>query len=606
MEEKPIIDNNNSIYNYEHSIKLLNEKNDYYSVVIEKLTKLKSVLEKFHKEKLENIKIKEDLNSESSELDDNYMNLVLLIKEEINLNIKGSINVIKEIVRNLTNIKETIKANNKIFIDYLNIKNSYTTKLSELQNCKIKYYNIAEKAEKATFEFLDKKIHNKNTEATEFEKKNKLQENCKEEKEKYLAKINEVNEKVDTVNEKQENVFNINKDIKKIIYENYTNSLFSFYQFTSEGPESLEKKQEIKDKIIEITNQSEKLDNLKYKGEKKIEFVQYTSKIDFNNCYDTFEMGTYITVCEEMKKVIGDYVQEELSQCRNKTELNAKLNKMLSLDDKLPEEWEKEILESILNNDMGQNLFINNLSRLRTTGKLKKSQKFIEFLGKALTKLINYEKEHSEYKFIKSCLILSQTFYYLDLNNQKKYIFEYISKNKWLKSPNFWRNFIEKMLNIEFNKSNSIRVNLSDLLFTQLIPYIKNMKDFNIDDRIIIKIIDEILKKFDYLENKKYANLFVFINNDQKEIEKLRKEYQDNPDLEKELYKEDLEEKIDENKNNDKKEDKNNINIENENIKENNENKIENENTEKNEIIINKIEIVNEKDNNNDNINKKE
>ena len=162
------------------------------------------------------------------------------------------------------------------------------------------------------------------------------------------------------------------------------------------------------------------------------------------------------------------------------------------------------------------------------------------------------------------------------------------------------------MLNIEFNKSNSIRVNLSDLLFTQLIPYIKNMKDFNIDDRIIIKIIDEILKKFDYLENKKYANLFVFINNDQKEIEKLRKEYQDNPDLEKELYKEDLEEKIDENKNNDKKGDKNNINIENENIKENNENKIENENTEKNEIIINKIEIVNEKDNNNDNINKKE
>ena len=606
MEEKPIIDNNISIYNYELSIKLLNEKSDYYSVIIDKLTKFKSLLEKFHKEKLENIKIKEDIHSESSEFDDNYMNLILLIKEEINLNIKGSLNVIKEIMKNLTNIRETIRANNKIFIDYLNIKNSYNTKLSELQNCKTKYYNTAEKAEKATFEFLDKKIHNKTTEMAEFEKKNKLQENCKEEKEKYILKVNEVNEKVDIVNEKQENVFNINKDIKKIIYDNYTNSLFSFYQFTSEGPESLEKKQEIKDKIIEITNQSEKLDNLKYKGEKKIEFVQYTSKIDFNNCYDTFEMGTYITVCEEMKKVIGDYVQEELSQCRNKTELNAKLNKMLSLDDKLPEEWEKEILESILNNDMGQNLFINNLSRLRTTGKLKKSQKFIEFLGKALTKLINYEKEHSEYKFIKSCLILSQTFYYLDSNNQKKYIFEYLSKNKWLKSPNFWRHFIEKMLNIEFNKSNSIRVNLSDLLFTQLIPYIKNMKDFNIDDRIIIKIIDEILKKFDYLENKKYANLFVFINNDQKEIEKLRKEYQDNPDLEKELYKEDLEEKIDENKNNDKKEDKNNINIENENLKENNENKIENENTEKNEIIINKIEIVNEKDNNNDNINKKE
>ena len=586
MEEKPIIDNNISIYNYELSIKLLNVKSDYYSVVIEKLTKFKSLLEKFHKEKLENIKIKEDIHSESSEFDDNYRNLILLIKEEINLNIKGSLNVIKEIMKNLTNIRETIRANNKIFIDYLNIKNSYNTKLIELQNCKTKYYNTAEKAEKATFEFLDKKIHNKTTEMAEFEKKNKLQENCKEEKEKYILKVNEVNEKVDIVNEKQENVFNINKDIKKLIYENYTNSLFSFYQYTSEGPEFSEKKQEIKNKIIEITNKYEKLSNLQYKEEKKIVFIQYTSKIDFDNCYDTFEMGTFITVCEEMKKVIGDYVQDEIAKCRNKTELNAKLNKMLSLDDKLPEEWEKEILESILNNEIGQNLFINNLSKLRTTGKLKKSQKFIEFLGKALIKLINYERDHTDYKYIKSCLILSQTFYYLDLKDEKKYIFEYLSNNKWLKSPNFWRNFIESMLNIEFKKTNLIRLNLSDLLFTQLIPYIKNMKDFNIDDRIIIKIIDEILKKFDYIENKKYANLFVFINNDQKEIEKLRKEYQDNPDLEKQLYKEELEEKIDENE--DKNEKENIFNSEKENIKENNENK---------------NEISNEKDNN---INKKE
>ena len=239
-----------------------------------------------------------------------------------------------------------------------------------------------------------------------------------------------------------------------------------------------------------------------------------------------------------------------------------------------------------MNNEIGQNLFINNLSKLRTTGKLKKSQKFIEFLGKALIKLINYERDHTDYKYIKSCLILSQTFYYLDLKDEKKYIFEYLSNNKWLKSPNFWRNFIESMLNIEFKKTNLIRLNLSDLLFTQLIPYIKNMKDFNIDDRIIIKIIDEILKKFDYIENKKYANLFVFINNDQKEIEKLRKEYQDNPDLEKQLYKEELEEKIDENE--DKNEKENIFNSEKENIKDNNENK---------------NEISNEKDNN---INKKE
>ena len=113
------------------------------------------------------------------------------------------------------------------------------------------------------------------------------------------------------------------------------------------------------------------------------------------------------------------------------------------------------------------------------------------------------------------------------------------------------------------------------------------MKDFDIDDRIIIKIVDELLIKFDYLEKKNVSGLFIFINKDQKEIEKLRKEYQDNPDLENQLYKEDLDEKNDENENNNEKENKNVINIKSENTKENNENKIENENIEKNEIINN-------------------
>ena len=540
MEEEASIIKNYNIYNYEHSYKIYNEKYEYYSLAIEKLTKIKSMAEKFLKEKIENIKVKKDVNTQFI-IEDNYMSLIILIKDEMILNINASLSTINEIIKNLLKLKEIIKSNNKNFTDYINIKNSYNIKLTELQNYKNKYYTTAEKAENYTLDFIDKKMNNNQTEPDGFEKKKKLQNSCKEEKEKYISKIKEINELIKPLNEKQENIFNINKKIEKNIYDKYLNNLFSFYQNVSEGPEGVEKKQNVKDMILEVTSKSEKIDELKYKEEKKIEFIQYKSKIDFDNCYDNVLMGVYITTCEEMQKVIGNYIDEELKKYKQKTELNNKLKKIIYTEDKMTEEEEKEIY-SALDTTMGQKLFINNLSLLRTSGKLQKSQKFIKIMGNALNKLIHFEKINNDYTQMQSCLILSQTFYYLDLNNEKKYIFEYIANNKWIKSPNFWRNFIESMLQIELQKTNINRIQINDLLHSQFMPYIKNMKEFKIDDRIIIKIIDELLEKYNYSENKKYGPLFIFVNNDPKEIEKLRKEYKENPDLENQLYKENVEE----------------------------------------------------------------
>lgn len=539
MEEvPPIIDNFSIIYDYDYSYKLYNEKYDYYSAAIDKIYKIKSIFEKFLKEKLETFKIKEEFKSQL-QIDDNYMNLILLIKDEIMLNINGGLNVINEIIKYLITIKEKIKSNNKIYTDYLNFKNVYNAKLMEMENCKNKYYSTAEKAEKFTYEFLNQKIHNKDTEISDYEKKNKLQNNCKEDKEKYISKIKEVNDQIKTLNEKQEIIFNTNKDIEKKLYGNYLNILFSFYQFVSEGPESFEKKNKIKQNIIEITNKSEQIEELKYKEPSKIEFIQFKSKIDFNNCSDSLEMGIFLTVGEEMQNILGDYLDEDLEEYKYKTQLNAQLKQILNLDDKISENYEKEVM-NIINTEIGQKIFINNLSQLRTNGKLQKSQKFIEFLGRVINKLIYYERDHDDNKYLKSCIILSQTFYYLNLNNEKKYISEYIKNNSWLNTPNFWRNFIENMLQVELSKVNNKKLNINDFLYTQLIPYIKNMKDFNIDDRIIIKIIDEFLIKYDYIKEEGYGKLFIFINNDLNEIEKMRKEYQDNPDLEAQLYPQDI------------------------------------------------------------------
>ena len=539
MDEKPLI-KKFSLDDCEQNIKTYNDKYEYYSSAFDKLNKLKNIIEKFNKEKLETYKIKsEELNFTSS-IDDNYMKIILFIKDKISITINGCINVINEILKNLNNTKEIIKHNNKNFTDYLNIQNSFNIKLSELESLQEKYYNSAEKAESYTFSFLNKKVHGQKTDISEFEKKNKLQNICKEEKEKYISKLEEINnDKIKIFNEKQKFIFNINNEIIKTCYENFINSLFAFYQLTNEETENLEKRDEVKEMIIKTTNKKEEISKIEYQEKEKIDFIQYTSRINFNDCYDTMEMGTFISACDEMCKVIGDYIQDKLDHWKELTDLNITINRILKLDEQITEKEEKNI-EDILKTEVGENIFINCLSQLRTTGYYEKSKNFIEFIGRTLNIILDSEKNKLDYQIIKSCLILSQTFYYLDLNKEKRFIFEYILKSKVFNSPNFWRGFIDYILNSDDNKVNINKMKINDFLFMQLVPYIKNMKDFNIDDRIIIKIIDEFLIKYDYIKEEGYGKLFIFINNDLNEIEKMRKEYQDNPDLEAQLYPQDI------------------------------------------------------------------
>ena len=539
MDEKPLI-KEFSLDDYEQNIKTYSEKYDYYSSAFDKLNKLKNIIEKFNKEKLETYKIKsEELNFKSS-INDNYMKIILLIKDKISVTINGCINVINEILKNLNNMKEIIKQNNKNFTDYLNIQNSFNIKLLELESLQEKYFNSAEKAESYTFSFLNKKVHGQKTDISEFEKKKKLQSICKEEKEKYISKLDEINnDKIKIFNEKQKFIFNINNEIIKSCYENFINSLFAFYQLSNEETENLQKRDEIKEMIIKSTNKKEEIGKIEYQEKQKIDFIQYTSRINFSDCYDTLEMGTFISACDEMCKVIGDYIQDKFENWKELTDLNIRISRILNLDEQITEKDEKNI-EEILEKEVGENTFINCLSQLRTTGYYEKSKNFIEFLGRILNKILDSEKNKLDYQTIKSCLILSQTFYYLDLNKEKRYIFEYILKSKVFNSPNFWRSFIDYILNSEDNKVNINKMKINDFLFMQLVPYIKNMKDFHIDDRIIIKIIDEFLIKYDYKKEEGYGKLFIFINNDINEIEKLRKEYQDNPDLEAQLYPQDI------------------------------------------------------------------
>ena len=550
MAEKSLIKNYLSD-DYEQSYKIILEKYDYLSSFYEKFIKMKNVIEKFKKDYNELFKIKED-NFSIDVQEQDYNQIFILIKDEINLSIKENMTIINESIERLSNILESIKSNKMIFVEYLNIQNTFNTKLIEYENSKTKYLASAEKAELFTFENKERQINDNKNEIKD--KKIKLQNIAKEDKEKYMKKYSELNDIFNTFNEKQSSIFNVNKKLKTIFYQNLINSLFFLFQYSSEGVKGDEKAQKIKNIIMKYTDKKENIEKMEYKELPKIELTQYKSKLPINDLYDFQEVNICIMACEEMTKFIGKYAEDMIEEYLKKVETNEKIKRIISSTNKINKK-DEQYIKDILNTEMGQNLFIINFNQLRTNGILVKTKEIIEFFGRMITLILDKSKEKNNYKFIKSCIILSQTFYYIDIKKEKIYIIDLISNNKWLKSPQFWRDFIKLSINNEFNKIKIKKDNINDLLCSQLIPYIKIMKEFKIDDRIILKIVDEFILLYDNIykfDPGFFSLLFSFINNDEKEIEKLRNEYKNNPDLEKELYQENFE-KNDDKANEDKK-----------------------------------------------------
>ena len=75
---------------------------------------------------------------------------------------------------------------------------------------------------------------------------------------------------------------------------------------------------------------------------------------------------------------------------------------------------------------------------------------------------------------------------------------------------------------------------LSNFCFSQLLPYSNNMREFFMDDRIIVRIIDEFTAKY-HVQKEIADSIYTIVSSNPEEIEKLRQEYNNNPNIENEL-----------------------------------------------------------------------
>ena len=184
---------------------------------------------------------------------------------------------------------------------------------------------------------------------------------------------------------------------------------------------------------------------------------------------------------------------------------------------------EQDKLLELLKEKKFRDFFLINLSNQRTKGRYTRNKEIIDNLKEILNLILDIAEKEKDYEAGKNCIILGQTFYYEDKNdnNKKVYLFEFIQDNLWLKSINFWNGIIDLMTQKEIEKNNKINKDnveidekekkkiISNVGFSQLLSYANNMKEFNMDKNIIKHVVDKFAVKYEIeksLVDAIYAN----------------------------------------------------------------------------------------------------
>ena len=253
------------------------------------------------------------------------------------------------------------------------------------------------------------------------------------------------------------------------------------------------------------------------------EHFQFTDKI----CADEKEayiLNVNYKVISALKKDFNDICQEiDMAKEKEKYNLRILTHKIFNQqkDSKLsPENLEKlkNNLTSLLKIEENRKYMIIALSNQRTKNRFNRSPELIQILGLILKQILEYSEKEKNYEDAKHCIIISQTFYYEDEKTKKKiYLFEYIKKNKWLKSIEFWNEITTYMIQQDIENNDRIlgkealkketnlqrRERKSQVGLSQLLTFSENMIDFKLKKNQIFEIINKKIENFEITDSFK-------------------------------------------------------------------------------------------------------
>ena len=474
--------------------------------------------------------IKIILTSQSHQLNEG----IKIIKNKILKGIKTE----KEIKEEKIKEKELYSLYKKNILRYSEEKNN-------LIKNKEKYFNAVNTAKNAIYDLKkyelqqNKNLNNNNNNDTlkeELEMKyNKNLIEARKYSEKYNENIKEINNIRELTNNIQNELLQFYENVENQEHNTYILILKDYYSYlkteNSVMKENLMKFEE-KINLIDDNNDIIALINLYGSSEKPlkpIKLSQYKFEIDLDNYIQKEELILEYNIMMNMKSFIKEFCPNyDFNYEEKKQDMRILCEKIVENNGKNLDENDKNKIDNYINEEWGQNYFLFFLNKIRAIRDYSLDEKLIKFIAYILNKILNFEKksEKLDYSLISACIIISQTYYYIDKNNSKKiYLSEFLVDNKWFIEPNFWRNIIERMISNDINELKKTKDNnindeqcIINRVFGQILSFVKNMKDFKIDNKIIIQIVDEFVTKYNINEEFK-KNIYDYILNE-KEKEK--------------------------------------------------------------------------------------
>ena len=534
---------------YEKLQKRINDKSNFLESAFHSFSDLNKSLKDFLKQVIQyNTKFTSIIKSPEEQ--PIHETCKLIFQKLINDLEQNSI-VIDEYRTNLNQLLTHFNQEKNIYEDLKRINKELDEEKNKLIKNRDTYYKVARDAEKKIKIFVQNNMHNLSNLSPELKTElNNIVSNPIKCYDNYTSSISKVNDLVIKFNNTQNYIFNSLPDLGNEDGVFFFRLVRLYFQCLENCEKYLNsnKKQMNNSKTVE-TNSALKIlieeNENKKRYEKKVNLVQYQSDINFNSCKNRNEFD----ICANTVDTINKYINKDIFKDYNYNqelknyEESILVKKLFEEKGELSDDITNNFLAS-LNDPSIYYTVIVVLSQLRTNNKLNKSKSLIKCLGKAFNKILDYAEKNKIYDHAKNCIILSQTYYYQESNEKEKiFLSEEIKNHKWLISQEFWREFIDNMIRLEFSRlendlnlpyfsadkkmniTKEIKSKFNDVVFSQLLAYITNMIYFIPDKKIVLKISDEFVQKYNYLSNSNLDTLFGIISQDKEEIEKLRKEY---------------------------------------------------------------------------------
>ena len=244
-----------------------------------------------------------------------------------------------------------------------------------------------------------------------------------------------------------------------------------------------------------------------------------------------------LSFSKKVKKLIKDLENQEKG-----IEINDNINIEITEDYSITKEEIDELFKLLEKGD-NRMIFLRKFNNFRRFGTLEIPPREFHIICDIMNMIIKYVKGDKNLEAQISVVILSETYYKIE-NQEKIYILNYIKHNQIFHEKDFWFDFINKSILKEVQRNlkndliknsdkdieNAKRKKFENLIFAQILPIIKTMTEFGLEETIICDILESLVMYYQLTEtsknmllamvNEKLINNEKGANNDIKDKEK--------------------------------------------------------------------------------------